>query len=232
VPRKKPSTADILAAEPRSRSDHLDVEVDVTPVGDNEFRVDFRWQPNAFLVHGDADVIQGRLVITRIEVTINPIGDPTCDPRLGEPSPPPRGITSVVWNGIPIGRLQDSIRREILAQPRFDELAELLQLPIRSAQRQLRLQAAATVQDGPLRGRPPIADDFLRKVAYIVLRAQDKGKPCRQAVERHFQISEGTAKSYMRKACQRGFLQNAGHGKRNFLPGPQLATHNPTESED
>src|SRR2546430_7140497 len=142
-------------AESQGAPSDFNVHVDVAslPVGD--FRADFDAQLDTWLVRGTARVMDGRFVIDSLHVEFGQFDPNTFDPTGELPLSPTHGITGELLRRIPVGRLLASVRREVLAAPKFDDLAPVFGREVRPEVKRGRKKAASAVEGNVLgQGRP------------------------------------------------------------------------------
>lgn len=208
-------------ADPRSRT--------------NKWRYPFDGRSGDLTIHGVADLIDGQLLITELCLQVDPqsgSSDPDDDwfraPRAGD------GIDSASLRGFPVGALHARLLHEVLAQPEFDDLAQLLGLKPHAGAAH-RKRAAKALEGKVLgRGRPRYPREHYRSVAETALQLQAQKQPrsLRRALADHYDVSEKTIRSWLTRARADGWLAPAEHGKRGVMPGPQLRTQRKDDSND
>jgi hypothetical protein len=219
------------AAEPRLDPRHVPVEVEVDWIPDpkgsgrQDLRADFHALFPGLTISGHARLIDGVLVLTRLLLEVSPI-DENAEPDDQRTRPPRPGdcITPDTLRRVPVGRLLESVRREILAQEVFDRLAPDLGVRVAEERRRRRRRAARAVGGKTLRrGRRQLGDEHFRHVAEVALKLQrDGNRSLRRALAEGLRISEETARDWTRRARELGWLERTRPGTRGVMPGPRL----------
>jgi hypothetical protein len=178
-------------------------------------------------VTGEARLIGGRLVITKLCLDVGPVG-------VGEPDAngwvdsvePDVGLDSYAVR-LPMGRLLDSIRHEVIAQRESHLTAHAFGFRPDAETRGKRRRAAKALKGKVVRrGRPPgphYGEEHYRHVAEVALQLQQDGAgSIRAAVADWFDISDGTARDWTKRARRLGWLAPTTPGARGLDPGDRL----------
>jgi len=219
----------IAEVDPTFDPAHLPVQVEEESVaGLAQRKFLFRIELDAWKVSGTARVFEGRFVIDELRIEVRPPyveswepGEALCSTK---PAVPGGGITAEVLRRIPVGRIRDSVRREVLARPGLDELGARLGFAPSDEEVVKHRDAADSVTGKVVpRGRPPIADDKYREIAEAALQLQASGVPSvRRALALKFDYSEAAIRDRVRGARRQGWLAPASPGQTRAVPGQRL----------
>lgn len=99
---------------------------------------------------------------------------------------------------------------------------------------QISQQAQAEVEQRPIRrGRPPLSDEHLARVALAYLDELRAGRGVWRRMSRRFDRTPEAMRDQVRKARERGFLtEAAGAGQRGGEPGPALLAYIENDTGD
>jgi hypothetical protein len=231
MPDQRDVLGEVVAEEPRLDPRHLPVEVtpawfpDPKGTGRLDLRADFHTLLGSLSISGQARLIDGALVLTQLLLEVSP-----ADENAGSDDPPARlptpaeCITPDALRRVPVGRLLESVRREVLAQEVFDRLAPDFGIRVREEQRRYHRRAARALRGKTLRrGRPRLGDEHFRRVAEVALQLQSEGRSSlRHAIAEEFRVSEGTVRDWTRRARELEWLAPSRQGVRGVMPGPRL----------
>lgn len=160
---------------------------------------EFRYTGDSWTATGTVSRTAQGLVITHLEV------DPDNDGA---------GITIPMLRAVPV--------REILSEARWVQTLAMRH----PAQRHLHEPEDEPTYADPSSPRPPITDEFLRRVALDYLEETAPGKP-RGAIERltqRYGKSTPTVSRWVGKAREAGWLGPASSGRAGGEPGPRMIT--------
>jgi hypothetical protein len=152
------------------------------------------------------------------------IGPPDEDAPVTVSAP----ITSDVLRRIPLGQIVARAQAELANQSWKEEGVAILGRP-QTAGSELApaslqaLENANALAHPAQRGRPPLADDLLHRVARAYLREAVNGPGLTRRLADLFDRPEPTIKDWVKAARSRGYLSPAVPGRRAAGPGPLYA---------
>lgn len=138
------------------------------------------------------------------------------------------GITTDVLRRIPLGEIVARAQAELADRSWETEGIRMLpggqlepeELP---ASTKAALETTVRLATPSRRGRPPLPDDLLRRVAQAYLHEAPNGRGLVRRLAARFDRPEATIKDWIATARERGFLSPATPGRRNAAPGPSLS---------
>ncbi|WP_202919518.1 hypothetical protein [Saccharothrix deserti] len=149
------------------------------------------------------------------------------DKHNGDVQPRRIGITSDVLRRIPIGEIIARSQNALADRSWEDEGIRSLPGPTLDVDEfpettRQALETANTLAERPQRGRPPLDDELLERLAHAYLREAVHGRGLTRRLAAQFNRPEPTIKDWVKAARQRGYLSAAQPGQRGAGPGPRL----------
>jgi hypothetical protein len=169
-------------------------------------------------------VRQGPALVLR-SLRLLPYGAVDASGDEEDPAVPPAGtISPAMLKRIPLGRLLAQVNAELSSRRAAYDQGEYARDPLLAGRpEQWREHIAATdVAERPRRGRPPLPDDLLRRVALGYIEDAQLGPGVTRRLAQAFGVQPNTMRDYIRAARKREWLAPGAPGSRSAAPGLRL----------